>query len=84
MAVEGFFACGEAVVEVHELDLLGEAPLDVFEGEVAGCGMAWLDDVEEMGVGVVLEEGEGGGLAPGVDPVWVEVLDWVAFDGGEG
>jgi len=49
---------------VEGLDLDGDAALDVFEAEVAGRGVARFDDVEEVGVGVGVEEGEGGGLLP--------------------
>ena len=55
------------------LDLLGETALDVVEGEVTGCWVAGLNDVEEMGLGGAVKEGEGGGLGPCVDPIWVEV-----------
>ena len=79
--VERFFGGGEAFVEVEGLDLEGEAALNVFEGEIAGCGMAGIDDIEEVGVGVGGEEGEGGGLAPLVEEVGVEVCDGVAFYG---
>ena len=54
-------------------DLLREAALDVFDGEVAGGGVLGLDDVEEVAVGVLVEEGEVRGRPPGVDPVDVEV-----------
>lgn len=64
MFVQSFFGGGEAVVEVEGLDLGGQAALDVFEGEVAGCWVAGFDDVEEVGVGVGGEEGERGGLLP--------------------
>ena len=85
VAVQRLFAGGEAVVEVQGLDLEREAALDVLEGEVARGGVAGFDDVEEVGVGGVgVEEGEGGGLPPGVDPFGAEVGDGVAFDGGEG
>ena len=53
--------------------------MDVVEAEVAGGGVARLDDVEEVGVGVGGEEGEVGGLAPRVDEVGVEVGGWIAF-----
>lgn len=66
------------------LDLDGDAALDVFKAEVAGCGVARLYDVEEVGVSVGVEEGEGGGLLPVGEEVWVEIHDWVAFDAGKG
>ena len=37
-----------------------------------------------MLVGMGVEEPNGVGLPPGGDPVWAEVGDGVAFDGGEG
>ena len=84
MAVQHLFAGRESVVEVEGLDLERETALDVFEREVSGCWVPGLDDVEEVAVGVGVEEGEGGGLAPSVDPVCAEIGDGVAFDGREG
>ncbi len=52
MFVEGFFRSGEAVVEMEGLDLKGDAALDVFEAEIAGCGVFGLDDIEEVAVSV--------------------------------
>ncbi len=66
------------------LDLQREAALYVLEAEIAGCGMARLDDVEEVGVGVRVKECEIGGLTPCVDKVWVEVDRWIAFYCREG
>ena len=56
----------------------------VFEAEVSSCGMARLDDIEEVGVGVRVEERKVGGLAPVVDEVGVEIASWIAFDCGKG
>lgn len=84
MAVQRLFAGREPVVEVKGLDLECESALDVFEGEVPRGGMPGIDDVEEVRVGTGVEEGEGSGLPPGVDPVGAEVGDGIAFDGGEG
>ena len=53
---------------MHILELLRDAPLDIFEGEVTSCWVSGFDDVEEMGVGVVVEESEGGGSTPGINP----------------
>ena len=83
VAVQRLLAGGEPVVEVQGLDLEREPALDVLEGEIPRGGVPGFDDVEEVRVGVGVEEGEGGGLPPGVDPVWAEVGDGVAFDGGE-
>ena len=78
--VQEFLAGGEALVEVQFRDLLGEAALDVFDGEVAGGGVLGLDDVEEVAVRVSVEEGEVGCGAPGVNPVDVEIEGRIAFD----
>lgn len=66
------------------LDLQREAPLDVFEAEVACGGVSGFDNVEEVGVGVGGEEGEAGGLTPCRDPVGVEVVAGVAGRAGRG
>ncbi len=66
------------------LDLGGEAAVDVVEAEVASRGVAGLDNVEEVGVGVGVEEGVGRGVAPLGVEVWVEIREGVAVDGGEG
>ena len=66
------------------LDLQRETALYVLEAEISCCGMARLDDVEEVGVGVRVKECKVGGLAPVVDEVWVEVDRWVTFDCGKG
>ena len=84
MFVQRLFGGGEAVVKMQSLDLLRDAALDVFEGEVAGCGVARLDDVEEVAVCVGVEEGEGGRLLPVGEEVDIEIEAWVAFDAGEG
>ena len=84
MLVQRFFARCQPVVEVQRLDLQRETPLYVFEAEVSSCGVARLDDVEEVGVGMRVEEREVGGLAPGVDEVGVVVARRVAFDCGKG
>ena len=84
MFVQEVLAAGEAFVEVQLRDLLGEAALDVFDREVAGGGVLGLDDVEEVAVGVSVEEGEVGRGAPGVDPVDVEIEGRIAFDIREG
>ena len=82
--VERFPARGQSVVEMERLDLQRQTPLDVLEAEITGSGMAGLDDVEEVGVGVSVEEHEIGRRAPGVDEVGIEVGRWITFDGGEG
>lgn len=66
------------------LDLQRETALNVLEAEISRGGMARLDDVEEVGVGVRGKEGKVGGLTPCVDEVWVEVDGWVAFACGQG
>ena len=66
------------------LDLQRETALYVLEAEVSGCGMAWLDNVEEVGVGVRVEERKVGGLTPCVDEVRVEVEGGIALDCGKG
>lgn len=58
MSVQNLLAGGEAVVEMQGLDLECEPALDVFEGQVPGCGVPRLDDVEDVRVGVRVEEGE--------------------------
>lgn len=73
MFVERFLGGSEAVVEMEGLDLKGETALYVFEAEVAGGGVAGLDDVEEVGVCVGGEEGEGGGALPVGEEVGVEI-----------
>ena len=84
MLVQGLFARRQSVVEMQGLDLQRETALYVLEAEIAGCGMAGLDDVEEVGVGVGVEECKVGGLTPCVDEVGVEVDGRIAFDRGEG
>ena len=69
---------------MQRLDLQRKTSLYILEAEITSCGMARLDDVEEVGVGVRVKECEVGSLAPTVDEVWVEVDGWVAFDCGEG
>ena len=81
--VQSFFGGGEAFVEMEGLYLHGDTAVDIFEAEIAGCGVAGIDDVEEMGVSMVIEEGEGGSLLPVEEKVMVEVCGWVAFNGGE-
>ena len=81
--VQSFFRGGEAFVEMEGLYLHGNAAVDVFEAEIAGCGVAGIDDVEEVGVSMSIEEGEGGSVLPVEEKVEVEVCGWVAFNGGE-
>lgn len=64
MFVQRFAGGGDAVVEVEGLDLEGDAALDVFEAEVASSRVPGFHDVEEVGVCVGVEEGEGGGCLP--------------------
>jgi len=82
MLVEGFLARAEAFVEVEFGDLLCETSLDVFDSETAGTGVAWLDDVEEVGVGEFLEDAEVFGMLPGFQPVEVEVRCWIPINVG--
>ena len=58
MFVECVSGGGESVVEMEGLDLEGDLALDVFEAEFAGGGVTGLDEVKEVAVGVVVEEGE--------------------------
>ena len=83
MFVQCFFGGGEAFVEMECLYLHGDAALDVFEADIAGCGVPWIDDVEEVGVGMVTEEAKGGGLLPIEKEIRVEVCCWVTFNCGE-
>lgn len=83
MFVQCFFGGGEAFVEMEGLYLHGDAALDVFEAEIAGRGVAWIDDVEEVGVSMVIEEVKGGGLLPMEKEIRVEVCCWVTFNCGE-
>ena len=69
---------------MQRLDLQCKTALYVFEAEISGRGMAWLDNVEEVGVGVGVEDCKVGGLAPCVDEVWVEVEGRITVDCGEG
>ena len=66
------------------LDLQCQTALYVFEAEISGRGMAGLDNVEEVRVGVGVEDCKVGGLAPCVDEIWVEVEGRITFDCGEG
>ena len=84
MLVQRFFACCQSVIEMQRLDLQREPALYVLEAEISSCGMAGLNDIEEMGVGVGVEECEVGGLTPCVDKIWVEVDGWITFDCGQG
>ena len=81
--VQCFFGGGEAFVEMEDLYLHGNAALDVFEAEIAGCRVAWIDDVEEVGVSMVIKEIKGGGLLPMEKEIRVEVCGWVTFNRGE-
>ena len=81
--VQCFFGGGEAFVEMESLYLHGDTAVDVFEAEIAGCGVAGINDVEEVAVSMVIEEGEGGSALPVDEKVMVEVCGWVAFNGGE-
>ena len=69
---------------MQRLDLQRETALYVFEAEISRGGMARLDDVEEVGVGVSVKECKVGGLTPCVNEVWVEVDGGIPFDCGEG
>lgn len=71
------------LVEMERLNLQRDTALYVLEAEVSGRGMARLDDVEEVGVGVGVEDRKVGRLAPCVDEVEVEVDGRVTFDCGE-
>ena len=51
------------------LDLQRETALYVLEAEISRGGMARLDDVEEVGVGVRVEKRKVGGLTPCVNEV---------------
>ena len=62
------------------LDLKRYTALDVFEAEIAGCGVAGLYDVKEMAVGVRVKESERGCSLPVRKEVGVELYAWVAFD----
>ena len=66
------------------LDLKCDAALDIFEIQVASRGVAGLDDVEKVAVGVSREEGEGGCFLPLGEKVGIEVLAWIAFYPWEG
>ena len=68
---------------MERLYLHGDTALDVFEAEIAGCGVARIDDVEEVGISMVIEEGEGGSVLPVEEKVGVEVCGRVAFNCGE-
>lgn len=81
--VQCFFGGGKAFVEMEGLNLHGDAALDVFEAEIAGCGVAWIDDVEEVAVSMLIEEVKGGSLLPLEKEVRVEVCGWVTFNCGE-
>lgn len=81
--VQCFFGGSETFVEMEGLYLHGDTALDVFEAEIAGCGVAGLNDVKEMAVSMVVEEGEGGSVLPVEEKVRVEVCAWVAFNGGK-
>lgn len=81
--VQCFFGGGEAFVEMEGLDLHSHTAVNVFEAEIAGCGVAGIDDVEDVGVSMIIEEGEGGSVLPVEEKVRVEVGGWVAFNGGE-
>lgn len=81
--VQCFFGGGEAFVEMEGLYLYGDAALDIFETEIAGCGVAWIDDIEEVGVSMVIEEVKRRGLLPMEKEIRAEVCGWVTFDCGE-
>ena len=66
------------------LDLHRETAVYVLEAKIPSRGVSRLNDIEELGVCVCVEEGEGGGLAPVCEKIWVEICGWIAFDGGEG
>ena len=67
---------------MQRLDLQRQTALYVLEAEVPGGGVARLDDVEEVRVGVGVEDCKVGGLTPCVDEVGVEVDGWITFDCG--
>ena len=57
--------------------------MDIFEAQVSCCGVPGFDNVEEVGVRSAGEKGVGGGCRlPELNPIRIEVGDWVAFDGG--
>ena len=56
----------------------------VLEAEVSSCGVARLDDIEEVGVGVRVKERKVGGLAPAMDEIGIVVARRIAFDCGKG
>ena len=66
------------------LDLERDLTLDVFEAEFAGGGVTGFYYVEEVAVGVVVEEGERGCLLPVREKVGVEFSTWIAFDSWKG
>ena len=82
--VQCFFGGGEAFVKMEGLYLHGYTAMDVFEAEIAGCGVAGIDDVEQVAVSIVIEECEGGCVLPVEEKVRVEVCGWVTFNGREG
>ena len=62
--VQCFFGGGEAFVKMESLYLHSDTALDVFEAEIAGCGVTGINDVEEVAVSMIIEEGEGGSALP--------------------
>ena len=84
MLVQRFFAGCQSVIEMQRLDLQREPALYVLEAKISSCGVAGLNNVEEMGVGVRVEECKVGGLTPCVDKLRVEVDGWITFNGGQG
>ena len=68
---------------MQDLYLHGNAALDVFEAEITGCRVAWIDDVEEVGVSVVIKEIKGRSLLPMEKEIRIEVCRWVTFNRGE-
>ena len=56
--VESFSAYGKTFVEVELLNLLGEASVYVIHGQATGGRMLGLNDIEEVGVSVLTEEGK--------------------------
>ena len=82
--IKGFAGGGEALVEVHVLDLLGDAAVDVVEGEAACGRVPGIDNVEEVRVSEVGPDVEVVGRFPGVEPGFAEVEGRITLDVDEG
>jgi hypothetical protein len=77
---DDFASLVEAFVEMELCDLCGQPALDVVDGETAGAGMAWFDDVKEVVVRCAIPELVVFGLLPGVDERECKVCSGIAFD----